>query len=212
MSGAITSDRPLTYSLKHKENGLTIYSCTGTPVDCVKLALNEVLDRMPDLLVSGINHGGNHAICVHYSGTLGAAIEGCIFHVPSIGVSLMDHAPDADFSEACRLSVLLAEKVLKEGLPHGTYLNLNVPAVVPVKGLAVCRQADGQWINEFDPKKGADGKMEYWLQGDYIDHEPVCPDNDTNRLNEGYASLVPCTIDATDHAFKERLKQWNITL
>ena len=211
MSGAITSIHPISYSLISKEDNLTIYACTGTPVDCVKLALNEVLDRRPDLLVAGINHGGNHAISVHYSGTMGAVMEGCIFHIPSIGVSLMDHAPDADFTEACRLSVLLAEKVLKEGLPHGTYLNLNVPVVVPVKGMAVCRQADGQWINEYNPRKGADGKMEYWLQGEYIDHEPICPDNDTSRLNEGYASLVPCTIDTTNHTFIKTLKQWDIT-
>lgn len=211
MSGAITSIHPVTCSLIHKEDKLTIYACTGTPVDCVKLALNEVLDRLPDLLVSGINHGGNHAISVHYSGTMGAVIEGCIFHVPSIGVSLMNYAPDADFSEACRLSVLLAGKVLTEGLPHGAYLNLNVPVVIPVKGIAVCRQADGQWINEFDARKTADGKMEYWLQGEYIDHEPIYPDNDTNRLNEGYASLVPGLIDVTNHAFMETLKQWDIT-
>ena len=211
MSCAITSIHPITYSLIQKEDNLTIYACTGTPVDCVKLALNEVLDRLPDLLISGINHGGNHAISVHYSGTMGAVMEGCIFHVPSIGVSLMNHAPDADFSEACRLAALLAGKVLTEGLPHGTYLNLNVPVDIPVKGLAVCRQADGQWINEFKPEKGVGGNMEYWLQGEYIDHEPIYPDNDTNRLNEGYASLVPCTIDVTNHAFMDALKQWNIT-
>ena len=211
MSGAITSTHPITYSLKHKENNLTIYVCSGTPVDCVKLALNEVLDRLPDLLISGINHGGNHAVSIHYSGTMGAVIEGCIFHVPSIGVSLMNHAPDADFTEACRLSVLLARKILKDGLPHGTYLNLNIPVAIPVKGLAVCCQADGQWVNEFNPQQGADGKMDYWLQGEYIDHDPICPDNDTYRLNEGYASLVPCTIDVTNHAFMDTLKQWDIT-
>ena len=211
MSGAVTSTHPITYSLLQKEDNLTIYACTGTPVDCVKLALNEVLDRLPDLLISGINHGGNHAISVHYSGTMGAVMEGCIFHVPSFGVSLMNYAPDADFSEACRLAKLIAAKVLKEGLPDGSYLNLNVPVVVPVKGMAVCRQADGQWINEFETRKGTDGNIEYWLQGEYIDHEPIFPDNDTNRLNEGYASLVPCTIDATNHAFMETLRQWNIT-
>ena len=120
MGSAITSLVPIKYTLLKKEEGLTIYSCTGTPVDCVKLAINEVLERKPDLLVSGINHGGNMAICVNYSGTMGAAAEGCIFNVPSMGVSLLDHAADADFSECCRLGRMLARRVLKEGLPHGT--------------------------------------------------------------------------------------------
>lgn len=211
MSGAITSHRPITYSLLHKEDKLSVFACTGTPVDCVKLAMNELLERQPDLLVAGINHGGNQAISVHYSGTMGAVIEGCIFRVPSIGVSLMSHAPDADFSEVCRLAEMLAEKVLKEGLPDGTYLSLNVPNVFPVKGLALCRQADGRWINEFKLKQGTDNKAEYWLTGDYMDREPIYPDNDTSRLNEGYASLVPCMIDVTNHAFMDTIKKWNIT-
>ena len=110
MGSAITSLVPIKYTLLKKEEGLTIYSCTGTPVDCVKLAINEVLERKPDLLVSGINHGGNMAICVNYSGTMGAAAEGCIFNVPSMGVSLLDHAADADFSECCRLGRMLARR------------------------------------------------------------------------------------------------------
>ena len=207
MSGAITSLHPITYSLIGKEDKLTRYACTGTPVDCVKLAINEVLERKPDLLVAGINHGGNHAISVHYSGTMGAAIEGCIFRVPSIGVSLMSYAPDADFSEACRFARTLAENVLKEGLPNGTYLNLNVPDITPVKGLAVCRQADGRWTNEFYTKKGADGQTEYWLTGEFVDRDSKEPDFDVNRLKEGYASLVPCLIDVTNHAFMDGLRK-----
>ena len=115
MSSAITSLIPIKYALVREEPGLTVYRCTGTPVDCVKLA---------DLLVSGINHGGNMAICVNYSGTMGAAIEGCIFDVPSLGVSLLDHRADADFTESCRLGRQVAQKVLEEGLPHGTYCRM----------------------------------------------------------------------------------------
>ena len=211
MSSAITSHHPISYTLINKEEDLTLYACTGTPVDCVKLAMNEVLERRPDLLVAGINHGGNHAISVHYSGTMGAVIEGCIFRVPSIGVSLMSDAPDADFSEACRFARMLACNLLKEGLPYGTYINLNVPDVMPVKGLAVCRQADGQWINEFYTKKRTDGKIEFWLTGEYVDRNSTEPDFDTNRLNDGYASLVPCLIDVTNHAFMDTLRRWEIT-
>jgi len=210
MSGAITSTHPISYSLISKKDNLTLYSCTGTPVDCVKLAINEVLGRRPDLLVAGINHGGNHAICVHYSGTMGAVIEGCIFRVPSIGVSLMNHAADADFSEACRLARILASNVLKEGLPNGTYLNLNVPDVKWVKGMAVCRQSDGQWIKEYYTKKGTNGETEFWLTGEYVDHELKDSNYDTNRLNNGYASLVPCMIDVTNHEFMDTLKKWEI--
>ena len=210
MSGAISSTRPITFSLIKKETNLTVYACTGTPVDCVKLAMNEVLKRQPDLLISGINHGGNNAVCVHYSGTIGAAIEGCIFQIPSIGVSLLNHAPDADFSEACRLTRLVAGKVLKEGLPHGSYLNLNIPYVFPVRGLAVCRQADGRWTNEFYTKEGADGKPEYWLTGSFFNRNPDCPENDTTKLSEGYASLVPCTIDVTNFNLIETLENWKL--
>ena len=158
MASAITSLVPIKYTLVRKEKGLTVYSCTGTPVDCVKLAINEVLERKPDLLASGINHGGNHAICIQYSGTMGAAAEGCVFGIPSMGVSLLDHRADADFAESCRLGRMLARRIIKEGLPHGTYLNLNVPNVPNVKGMKVCRQADGRWTNEFKRSENAAGE------------------------------------------------------
>ncbi len=205
MASAITSLVPLKYTLLKEEEGLTIYSCTGTPVDCVKLALNEVLDRMPDMLVSGINHGGNMAICVNYSGTMGATAEGCIFDVPSLGVSLLDHTPDADFSECCRIGRVVAEWVLEEGLPHGTYLNLNVPKSPQVKGMKVCRQTDGRWIREFKRSEDGSGKPVFWLTGDFETRSHY-PDDDMAALNEGYASLVPCKIDVTDYDFKKRLE------
>ncbi len=207
MSSAITSLFPIKYSLLEKEEGLTIFQCTGTPVDCVKLALNVVLDRKPDLLVSGINHGGNYAICVQYSGTMGAVAEGTVFQVPSIGLSLLDHQKDADFSESCRLGRMLVEKVLKEGLPYGTYLNLNIPNISPVKGIKACRQADGRWVNEFKPSENGTGEPVYWLTGNFENRLPIHADNDTAALDNGYASLVPCRIDVTDYAYLERLQQ-----
>lgn len=208
MGSAITSLLPISYDLLKEEEGLTVYRCTGTPVDCVKLAVNEVLDRMPDLLVSGINHGGNMAICVNYSGTMGAVTEGCIFDIPSIGVSLLDHAEDADFSECCRLGHALAERVLKEGLPHGTFLNLNVPKTPHVKGVKVCRQTDGRWVREFKRSENANGKPVFWLTGDFQCHMPIHPDNDILALDNGYASLVPCKVDITDYDFMDTLKDW----
>lgn len=208
MASAITSLVPIKYTLREKEEGLTVYSCTGTPVDCVKLAINEVLGRKPDMLVSGINHGGNMAICVNYSGTMGAAAEGCIFDVPSLGVSLLDHAEDADFEVACRYGRMMAQKVLEEGLPHGTYLNLNVPKGKEVRGLKICRQTDGRWVHEFMRSENAGGEPVFWLTGSFESRRPIHPDNDILALDEGYASLVPCKVDVTDYAFLERLGQW----
>lgn len=207
MSSAITSTMPLRYKLLKEEEGLAVYSCTGTPADCVKLAVHEILDRQPDLLVSGINHGGNMAIAVNYSGTIGAAIEGCIFDIPSIGVSLLNHSADADFTEACRTGRMVARRVLKEGLPKGTYLNLNVPDIPQVKGIKVCRQADGKWVREFMRAETPLGDPVFWLTGDFENRVPIHPDNDTLALDSGYASLVPCKIDVTDYDYFTQLKK-----
>ncbi|MDR0756510.1 MAG: 5'/3'-nucleotidase SurE [Tannerella sp.] len=212
MSCAITSTVPLTCSLMQQSERLSVYHCSGTPVDCVKLAVNEILDRMPDLLVSGINHGGNQAVCVHYSGTMGAVIEGCIIGIPSLGVSLSECKHDSDFSEAGRLGRTVARLTLAKGLPRGTFLNLNVPDMAGrVKGIAVCRQAGGRWIREFDRETDANGQMLYWLTGDFVQDSPCSPDDDTRMLDSGYASLVPCHIDVTDYAFMDTLKTWHFT-
>lgn len=208
MSSAITSLLPLTYTLVRQEEGLTVYRCSGTPADCVKLAVNEVLERTPDLLVAGINHGGNYAVCVVYSGTMGATAEGCILGIPSVGLSLLNHRPDADFAESCRLGRWLVEKTLAEGLPHGTYLNLNVPDVPHVKGIKVCRQADGRWIKEYKRSENAAGEPVFWMTGTFENAQPIHPDNDTLALDNGYASLVPCKIDVTDYAWLDTLQTW----
>jgi len=207
MSGAITSNVPIKTRLLKQESGLTVYSCSGTPVDCVKLAMNEFTDRKPDLILSGINHGTNVAVCVHYSGTLGAAIEGCIFGVPSIGISLTDHSLNADFSETTRISRIVIEHVLKEGLPGGTYLNLNVPDIPEVKGIKVAQQAEGKWVKEYMKSSNALGDPVYWLTGHFQDSCPENEQNDTKALNEGYASLVPCKIDVTDYSYLNKLNQ-----
>ncbi|MCC8143152.1 MAG: 5'/3'-nucleotidase SurE [Tannerellaceae bacterium] len=208
MSGAITSGNPIKYKLVRKEEGLTIYSCTGTPVDCVKLTMNVVLDRKPDLLVSGINHGCNMAICVQYSGTLGAAAEGCIFGIPSLGTSLTDPSSDADFTESCRLTADVCKHILQDGLPYGTYLNLNIPDIPAVKGLRIGCQAKGKWVKEFMPSQNPMGEPVYWLTGHFENADPLLACNDAALLDKGYATLVPCKIDVTDHQFMEQLKGW----
>lgn len=210
MSSAITTAEPVKYRILRQQEGLTVYSCTGTPVDCVKLAVGEVLSRKPDLLLSGINHGGNEALSVHYSGTMGAAFEGCVFDIPSTGISLHGYTPGADFSESCRFARLLVLQMLKRGLPHGVYLNLNIPNIPVVKGLCAGRQTDGKWVREYVRETDENGTTHYRLTGDYEKSGPDYPDNDLALLENGYASLVPCKIDVTDYTFMNELKTWHI--
>ena len=208
MSSAITSKYPIRLKLIKEEKDLTLYSCTGTPVDCVKLSIREVLRREPDLILSGINHGSNAAVCVIYSGTVGAALEGCILGIPSIGISLTDHSPDADFSEAVKYGRIVAEKVLKEGLPKGICLNLNVPNIPHVKGLKVCSQTKGYWAKEFQKAQDPSGKTVYWLTGEFINEDPENELSDEWALSQEYAALVPLKIDMTAHHFIEEIKSW----
>ncbi|MDL2323017.1 5'/3'-nucleotidase SurE [Bacteroidales bacterium OttesenSCG-928-A17] len=208
MSSAITSINPIRASLIKEEEGLTVWSCTGTPVDCIKLGINELADRKPDLVLSGINHGSNAAICVVYSGTMGAAIEGCIFGIPSLGISLTDHAHDADFSQAVKYGKMVAEKVLKEGLPEGICLNLNIPNTPEIKGLKVCTQTDGYWAKEFLLSNDPSGNPVYWLTGHFSNREPDNCNSDEWALSQGYAALVPIRIDMTAHSFLKDIKHW----
>jgi len=208
MSSAISAVNPVRATLIKKEEGLTMYSCTGTPVDCVKLALDRLSDRRPDVLLSGINHGSNAAVCVIYSGTVGAAFEGCISGIPSVALSLTDHSLRADFSQAVKYAKMVAEKVLATGLPDGICLNLNIPNIQNVKGLKVCSQTKGLWIKEFMEMKDPVGRPVYWLTGEFFNREPENKLGDEWALAQGYAALVPLRIDMTDYAFLEKIKNW----
>jgi len=208
MSSAISAFNPIRATLLKKEEGLTIYSCTGTPVDCVKLGLNKLLDRKPDLLLSGINHGSNAAVCILYSGTIGAAFEGCIAGIPSLGISLTSHSLCADFSQAMKYGKRVAEKVLTTGLPEGICLNLNVPNVSDVKGLKICSQTKGYWTKEFLEMKDPSDRTVYWLTGEFLNQEPDNTRSDEWALDQGYAALVPLCIDMTDYSFLEKIKDW----
>lgn len=209
MSSAITTLHPLRCHVVEKDESrdLTVYACTGTPVDCVKLGISEILGRKPDLLISGVNHGSNAAICVIYSGTLGAAIEGCIFGVPSIGFSLTDHRADADFTESRKATRALSKQVLETGLPDGVCLNVNIPDT-PLKGIKVCRQTKGKWVKEF--VRGEDGSRRevFWLTGEFENHEPDSEDTDEWALAHGYVAVVPTKVDMTAHELLHSLKSW----
>ena len=200
---AISSNTPVRYEpLTRLPSSPLIhwFACTGTPVDCVKLALERILPRHPDLILSGINHGDNASISVHYSGTMGAVLEGCMKGIPSIGVSLYlrrgekyeDHAvPEATLGEIGKI----CEKVLQQGLPQGVCLNINIPQSDTFRGWRVCRQTHGQWTAEWLP----DGERTFQLTGTFTDLEPDAPDTDFAALRAGYCSIVPVRIDMTAH-------------
>lgn len=208
MSSAISSINPIRITLVSEEPDLKIYACTGTPVDCVKLGISEVVDRKPDLVLSGVNHGSNASICVLYSGTMGAAMEGCVFKIPSIGFSLLDHSANADFTASKKITRLLSEKILEEGLPIGTCLNVNIPKGDDLKGLKICRQTSGQWVKEFVISRDGINRPVYWLSGYFHNDEPDDEATDEWALAEGYVSIVPIKVDMTNHEYVESMKSW----
>lgn len=187
------------------------YSCSGTPVDCVKFAVNEILHRKPDLCVSGINHGSNSSINVIYSGTMSAAVEAGIEGIPAIGFSLLDYNWNADF-EPCRKFVKkIAAEVLQKGLPDGVILNVNLPKLPEseIKGIKICRQAKAYWEEKFDKRINPMGKDYYWLTGKFVNQDNG-EDTDEWALAQGYVSVVPVQFDLTAHHAIQTLNSWGL--
>ncbi len=211
MGHAITITHPLYLQKLRTDASLVEYSCSGTPVDCVKIAIDKVLPRKPDLLVSGINHGSNSSINVIYSGTLSAALEGVMEGVPSIGFSLLDYSYDADFSPCEPYVQALARRVLHDGLPARTGLNVNFPSALAqgFAGVKICRQAMASWKESFDQRKDPHGKDYYWLTGVFENHD-MGEDTDEYALARNYVSVVPVHYDFTAHHAIEQLKKWKL--
>ena len=186
------------------------YSCSGTPADCVKLAVDQILERKPDLCVSGINHGSNSSINVIYSGTMSAAIEAGIEGIPAIGFSLLDYSWNANFEATKSFVKKITENVLKEGLPKNVVLNVNFPKLSKqeLKGIKICRQARASWREEFDKRTNPQGRVYYWLTGKFVnlDHGE---DTDEWALKNGYVSVVPVQFDLTAHHCIQTLNTWN---
>lgn len=185
-------------------------ACTGMPVDCVKLSLERILPRRPDLILSGINHGDNASISVHYSGTMGAVLEGCLKGIPSIGLSLWmqrgQRYEDVPVSEDTLAAIAqLCQRVIVQGLPQDTCLNINLPPVTSFRGWRVCRQARGQWTAEWLPVEETPDRRTFQLTGQFTDLEPDASDTDFAALRAGYASIVPVTVDMTAHHALERI-------
>ncbi len=196
-SSALTVDSPLHIS-KHPPMGdAEVYSVSGTPVDCVKLGMHAILDRRPDLLLSGINHGSNAAVNNIYSGTMGAAMEGCIVGIPSVGLSLLSHNPAADFGGILPMVEDIIRRVLASGLPEGICLNVNFPKDRVPEGLKTVRAARGYWTEEYADYATPGGRPFYWLTGRYHNIEPDAADTDEYWLARGWATAVPVRPDQT---------------
>ncbi len=187
------------------------YSCSGTPVDCVKLAVNELLDRKPDICVSGINHGSNSSINVIYSGTMSAAVEAGTVGIPAIGFSLLDYSLEADFEPAKKYIELMVKQCLAKGLPEGVVLNVNFPklSASKIKGIKVCRQANAHWEEKFDKRTNPLGRDYYWLTGEFINKDKG-EDTDEYALSQGYISVVPVQYDLTAHHAIKTINTWDL--
>jgi 5'-nucleotidase len=208
MSQALTVKTPLRVKLLEETEKRRIYNCSGTPTDSIKLAVNQLLERKPDWVVSGINHGANASVSVLYSGTMAAAIEGCLYGISSVGFSLNDVSRTPDFSVCKKYIRIVMELISENPLPPGVCLNVNVPALPEgeIKGIKVCRQASGNWKEEFEKRKDPMGRSYYWLTGSFQNHEPDASDTDEWALGNGYVSVVPVTVDMTAHSYIDQLK------
>ena len=211
MGHAITINSTLYLNKTSKESDSHLeYSCSGTPVDCVKLAVNEILKRKPDLCVSGVNHGSNSSINVIYSGTMSAAIEAGIEGIPAIGFSLLDYDWNADFNQIKTFIRKIALEVLENGLPEGVVLNVNFPKLLEneINGIRICRQAKALWVEKFDKRITPQGKDYYWLAGEFVNQDKG-EDTDEWALQNGYISIVPVQFDLTAHHTIQQLNTWN---
>lgn len=211
MGHAITVNNLLRLNASDLFEGVEAYTCTGTPVDCVKLGIYEVLKRKPDFLVSGINHGENTSTNVLYSGTMSAAVEGAMENIPSIGFSLADFDAKADFSLTQHVVKTVLEQVMQHGLAQGTCLNVNVPKITAeeFKGIKVCRAAHAFWEDRFDKRLDQYGNPYYWLTGEFFNTDKG-EDTDLYAMKHGYASLVPVQFDLTAYHTMSELNTWNL--
>ncbi|MDX9811377.1 MAG: 5'/3'-nucleotidase SurE [Bacteroidales bacterium] len=209
MSQALTVKTPLRVKLLEENEKHRVYACNGTPTDSVKLAINQLLERIPDVVVSGINHGSNASVSVLYSGTMAAALEGCLYGIDSAGFSMNDISRNPDFTICRKYIRIIMEMLVRKSLPGGVCLNVNIPASADgeIKGIKVCRQARGNWREEFEKRKDPMGKTYYWLTGYFCNQEPDSEDTDEWALANNYVSVVPVTVDMTAYKYMNELNR-----
>lgn len=213
MGHAITVFSPLRLFKHDSDPEIQEYSCSGTPVDCVKIAKDILFHRKPDLIVSGINHGSNASVNIIYSGTMSAALEGSMENIPSVGFSLLEHSQNADFSHVDKYIMNISENILKNGLPDGVCLNVNFPKKTEtgIKGVAVCRQARAYWKEEFETRTDPHGNDYFWLKG-IFENLDSGKDTDEWALANNYVSIVPVNFDFTDYNALSSIKKWDLNV
>ena len=212
-SCAFSVTTPLQLKRREQRLGVEVWSCNGTPVDCVKLALAELCPRRPDMVIGGINHGDNASVNAHYSGTMGVTIEGCMKYIPSVAFSLCDHDENADFEPLRPYIQTITQRVLADGLPKGVCLNVNFPSLHsdPIyHGVKVCRMAKGTWDSEVTRCHHPRGYDYWWMMGHYTNDEPEAEDTDRWALSHGYVAITPTQVDVTAYTALDLIKNWNL--
>ena len=208
-SCAFSATNPLHLSLQHSEEGIQIWSCDGTPTDCVKIALNQIFKgNKPDIVIGGINHGDNASVNTHYSGTMGVALEGCMKYIPSVAFSICDHSDNPNFEPLRPYILSITQKVLTDGLPLGVCLNVNFPKLDIFKGVKICRMSPGTWDNEITVCHHPRGYDYYWMVGEYKNDAPDATDTDRWALDNGFVAITPTRIDVTSYESFEVLKDY----
>ena len=209
MGHAITLHDPIRLFKSKLYPGIEAYACSGTPVDCVKLGIFELLGAKPDLILSGVNHGENSSTNVLYSGTMSAAIEGAMEGIPSLGFSLADYSPDADFSASQHYIEVLLRQFFEKGFQAGICLNVNIPKLPlsEIKGIQFCKQAHAYWADRFEKRQDQYGRDYFWLTGEFADLDQR-PDTDLHALKAGFVSVVPTHFDLTAYAHLNHFKSW----
>jgi 5'-nucleotidase len=206
-SHSITLHRPLRVNQIQKN----YYSVSGTPTDCITLGVNEILKKKPDLIVSGINRGANLGDDVHYSGTVSAAMEGVIMGIPSMAISLVTRSESPRYTAAANFACKVAKRVVKNGLPKGVMLNINVPDLPreKIKGHLICilgkRNYSDVIVEKIDPR----GKKYYWIGGDEVGADNI-PGSDCNAVAARYISITPLNVNLTEFPFLDNLRNWKI--
>ncbi|MCL2040716.1 MAG: 5'/3'-nucleotidase SurE [Bacteroidales bacterium] len=205
---ALTVEEPLRIYLQRSDDDYTEYACSGTPADCIKMATQQILERKPDLILSGVNHGANTSVNAIYSGTIAAVIEGCMMGIPAIGFSLNDNGWKADLSHIGDYIRQITENVIADGLPDYVCLNVNFPAknAEPIRGIRVCHQGLGEWSEDFEKRIDPQGRDYYWIKGVYKYNDPR-PDTDIIAIRENYVSIVPTMFDWTAKNMVEPFKK-----
>ncbi|MGZ5255948.1 MAG: 5'/3'-nucleotidase SurE, partial [Flavitalea sp.] len=208
MGHAITIGSPLRMNKMNLFGDIEAWQTSGTPVDCVKLAVDKILHRRPDICLSGINHGANHSINVIYSGTMSAAMEASIEGIPSIGFSLLDYRYEADFTGARQVVHKIVSRILGEKMDKHLLLNVNIPSVPAkeIKGIKVCKQAYAKYEEDFDERIDPQGKKYFWLTGEFVNFDKA-KDTDVWALQKNYVSVVPVQFDLTNYTLKEKLEK-----